>query len=138
MKMEDGENLSGNLDKIQSKIDLNLAKEKQVEIAEEIEKLEEIHKNQKAQMKKTLENELKNQLDEENLAEFIKELEESTEKIELEHQRSLDDALSAFDALKNAELEAEIAAMKKLDKSEDEIENFIEDEKSSRLLEKGS
>ena len=111
MKMEDGENLSGNLDKIQSKIDLNLAKEKQVEIAEEIEKLEEIHKNQKAQMKKTLENELKNQLDEENLAEFVKELEESTEKIEFEHQRSLDDALSAFDALKDAELEAEILSL---------------------------
>ena len=119
MRKENDETFSKNFDDIQEKIDVTLAKEKQLEISKEIEKIAEIHQNQKAQMKKTFENQLKTQIDDENKAEFERELKESTEKIESDHKKLLQDVLNAFNSMRDADLISEIEVMKKASKSQE-------------------
>ena len=119
LRKENDESFSKNLDDIQEKIEVNLAKEKQLEISKEIEKIAELHQNKKAQMKKTFENQLKTQIDDGNKAEFERELKESTEKIESDHKNSLQDVLTAFNSMRDADMISEIEMMKKASKAQE-------------------
>ena len=119
LRKENDESFSKNLDDIQEKIEVNLAKEKQLEISKEIEKIAELHQNQKAQMKKTFENQLKTQIDDGNKAEFERELKESTEKIEADHKDLLQDVLTTFNSMRDADMISQIEMMKKASKSQE-------------------
>ena len=69
-------------------------------------------------MKKTFENQLKTQIDDGNKAEFERELKESTEKIEADHKDLLQDVLTTFNSMRDADMISQIEMMKKASKSQ--------------------
>lgn len=136
MRKENDETFSNNLDDIHEKIDVTFAKEKQLEISKEIEKITELHRNQKAQMKKTFKNQLETQIDDRKKAEFERELKESTEKIESDHKDLLQNVLNAFNSMRDADLISEFEMMKKASKAQEKgvgiKTNFIRGEKKDK------